>query len=701
MTLTNTGTGAFTAANPARLVDDLTGVLDDATYQGDAAATVDGVAVAAPTYAAPRISWSGPLAAGQVRGRDLLGGAQGWRRRARAQHRLRAADADTRRLRTARRRAAVPCDTAVFELPKLTITKTANRTALPSVGQTIVYTVTVTNTGLGDFTAAHPATFSDDLSAVLDDTQPLLPGNITATRGTATFTSPTLSWSGALLAGQDATITYTLTYTGAGDQVLVNNACIPADEAVDPADSCRTVSVPGSGLRHHKSVDPASGTPVEVGQVLHLRADLPERRSGRGGCRHLRRPLRRPRRRPAGRDAGRGPGLTAAVAGNQLEITGSVPAGETRTVTYQVQVRPWAAQGDHVLANVLACEPGEPAGCAPEATTNPVRHLTLTKTSDASVDSMPGDTVTYRVTATNDGTGDWTAADPTTVVDDLTGLLDDATYGDDATAERRRGPDVRRAADHLDRCARARRHGDDHLHRDAQGRRRRPRGQRGLAAGARVAPARRRTARPRRGRAPSTSFDLPKLTIKKTSNRAQLPAAGQKITYAVTVTNPGPGDYTAAHPATFSDDLADVLDDATFDAGSITATAVQRRLNGTSSTGAVCWPRASPATVTYTLTYQEHRQPRRGQPRLHPGRRGPGPGRHLPHRAHPGLGTAALQVGRPGERDLGGRGAGPHLHADLRERRARRRDGRHLRRPLRRGRRRDPRSPARSPPTPG
>ena len=65
VTLTNTGSGAYTVANPARLVDDLTDVLDDGTYQTDAAATVDGIAVTAPTYAAPRISWSGPLAAGK------------------------------------------------------------------------------------------------------------------------------------------------------------------------------------------------------------------------------------------------------------------------------------------------------------------------------------------------------------------------------------------------------------------------------------------------------------------------------------------------------------------------------------------------------------------------------------------------------------------------------------------------------------
>ena len=45
------GPARFTAANPARMFDDLTDVLDDATYNGDAAADVG----ATPTYAAPRI----------------------------------------------------------------------------------------------------------------------------------------------------------------------------------------------------------------------------------------------------------------------------------------------------------------------------------------------------------------------------------------------------------------------------------------------------------------------------------------------------------------------------------------------------------------------------------------------------------------------------------------------------------------------
>ena len=47
-----------------------------------------------------------------------------------------------------------------------------------------------------------------------------------------------------------------------------NHACIPVEEAQDPADACRTVHTPGSGLRHFKSVDPANGTSVVEGQVL-------------------------------------------------------------------------------------------------------------------------------------------------------------------------------------------------------------------------------------------------------------------------------------------------------------------------------------------------------------------------------------------------------------------------------------------------
>lgn len=61
--------------------------------------------------------------------------------------------------------------------------------------------------------------------------------------------------------------------------------------------------------------------------------------------------------------------------------------------------------------------------------TKPNHRLTITKTSDATGPVAPGSTVNYTVTVRNSGTETATAA---TVTDDLTGVLDDATYNDDA-----------------------------------------------------------------------------------------------------------------------------------------------------------------------------------------------------------------------------------------------------------------------------
>ena len=78
-----------------------------------------------------------------------------------------------------------------------------------------------------------------------------------------------------------------------------------------------------------------------------------------------------------------------ALDGDRSTITGTVPAGQTRTVTYTVAVEPYADQGDHVLRNSLACQPGEPVTCEPETTEHPIGHLSLTKTSDAGPGSTP------------------------------------------------------------------------------------------------------------------------------------------------------------------------------------------------------------------------------------------------------------------------------------------------------------------------
>ncbi|MGC3954010.1 MAG: hypothetical protein QM804_07130 [Propionicimonas sp.] len=60
VTITNVGSADFTADDPATVVDDLRGVLDDARYNGDVTASVGTV-----TLDGPELTWTGPLAAGE------------------------------------------------------------------------------------------------------------------------------------------------------------------------------------------------------------------------------------------------------------------------------------------------------------------------------------------------------------------------------------------------------------------------------------------------------------------------------------------------------------------------------------------------------------------------------------------------------------------------------------------------------------
>ena len=74
-----------------------------------------------------------------------------------------------------------------------------------------------------------------------------------------------------------------------------------------------------------------------------------------------------------------------------------------------------------------------PAECATVSFPS-VAQLTVSKATSATADTVEGDEITYTVTATNTGGADYTAGVPATITDDLTGVLDDATYNGDAAA---------------------------------------------------------------------------------------------------------------------------------------------------------------------------------------------------------------------------------------------------------------------------
>lgn len=138
--------------------------------------------------------------------------------------------------------------TKVTGTPGLTITKKQNGPATVKAGATVKYTITVKNTGTTTYTASAPASFSDDLSDLLDDAR--YKNDAKATRGTVKYSNPVLKWSGALTPGQSATITFSITTNARpfGDLKLLNtvvsntpgNNCRPATTRAAADTRCST-----------------------------------------------------------------------------------------------------------------------------------------------------------------------------------------------------------------------------------------------------------------------------------------------------------------------------------------------------------------------------------------------------------------------------------------------------------------------------
>ncbi|MDN4595712.1 SpaA isopeptide-forming pilin-related protein [Leifsonia virtsii] len=199
----NTGGTAFSGvgADVASFVDDLSRVRDDATYNGDAT----GGAVLNGSV----LSWKGALAVG----------ASATITYSVTVNQPGAGDGALVNTVAGGPSCAVQCSASTStSVQSYLVEKTASTdAALP--GDTVRYTVRVTNTSRLDFTAAAPATFTDDLSDVLREAT----YNGDATGG-AVYTAPVLSWSGALAAGGTVTIGYSVTVTSPvkGDRSMVN-----------------------------------------------------------------------------------------------------------------------------------------------------------------------------------------------------------------------------------------------------------------------------------------------------------------------------------------------------------------------------------------------------------------------------------------------------------------------------------------------
>lgn len=103
----------------------------------------------------------------------------------------------------------------------LAFTKSSNATNV-APGQTVSYTLIVTNIGDADYTDADAAVLVDSMAGVLDDAR--YNDDATATAGVTAFSADALTWTGPLGAGETVTIVYTVTVnsTITGDGRLNN-----------------------------------------------------------------------------------------------------------------------------------------------------------------------------------------------------------------------------------------------------------------------------------------------------------------------------------------------------------------------------------------------------------------------------------------------------------------------------------------------
>ncbi|MBM7785681.1 DUF7927 domain-containing protein [Tenggerimyces flavus] len=421
LTVTNTGKAEVTPT----VTDDLSGTLDDASYNGDAAAS-DGPA---PTVSEPTLTWSGPVPVG---GTVTITYSVTVKPTAeQGDHVLKNAASGDGPIQDC---PAKPCATTTNPVASYTLAKTADPAAGTAVeaDQKITYTLTVTNTGGAPVTP----TVTDDLTDVLDDAS--YNGDAAASDGSVPSVSETtLTWTGAVPVGGTVTITYSVTvlaFDAQGDHTLANAAS--GDGPIDGCEATPCVSTenPSGGYTIAKSVDPESGTAVSGGDVLTYTVEV----QNVGAA-----PLT-----PTvtddlsavlddatyNGDASASSGPAPTVSGSTLTWSGPLPVGATVTITYSVKVLAFSEQGDHLLKNVASGD-GPVSGCktAPCATTeNSSGGYTLSKSADpASGESVAdGQKVTYRVLVANKGA----APVSPVVTDDLSGVLDDATYNGDAAA---------------------------------------------------------------------------------------------------------------------------------------------------------------------------------------------------------------------------------------------------------------------------
>jgi large repetitive protein len=580
----NTGTTTYAGAV---VTDDLAGVLTDATYAGNAAATTGTVTVTGST-----LRWVGDVGlAGTVTITYSMT--------------VRSPDpGDKRMVNTATSEAlgsscpdAAPgaaCTATVLVLvPALTVVKTADvATATP--GDRVAYTIVATNSGQTPYTGIA---VTDLLTGVLDDAG--YDGNATADAGAVSVTGATLTWTGGLAIGAAVTITYSVTVAapGGGDGRLVNAVTSPAAGSTCPAGGTdarctTTVAVLVPGLTFATTADVASTSPGG-------RVRFTVTATNSGGTPYP--GLSFTSSLAAVLDDATFDNNAAATSGAvdysapALTWTGDLAVGASVTVTFTVLVRS-PDPGDRSLVD-LVTSAARGSGCPPAGTAAACRAtvavllpgLGMSLVADRAT-TTPAGTVGYTLTVTNTGQTGYPAV---TVTVPLTGVLDDATRNGDESAT---AGTVSYAAGVLSWTGALPPAGSVQVtfsvtvaSPDL--------GDKTLVAtaGSDAAGSGCPIGAPTPSCRSSVAVLIPALTVVATADRTQV-IAGDAVHYTVTVTNSGQTPYAGI---TVRTDLAGALDDGdyaggTTDAGTVAYAAPVLTWTGDLAVGAT-------ATITYTV----------------------------------------------------------------------------------------------------
>ncbi len=622
-TVTGTNTGK-TKLDPVQINDDLGAVLNNAAVvPGSLKATIDGASVAVPTLSGTTLSWTGVLEAGksvvltyEVKVNDGVAAGTVLNNKV----------TGTAKPPTGPDITPPPVETN-HSVPGFTVAKTADPASGTGVnaGQTITYTVTGTNTGK---TTLNPVVLTDDLSKVLDNAT-LVDGSLKATVDGAAAAAPTLSgtalsWTGVLEPGKSVVLTYQVKVNaGVAGGTFINNkvtgtAKPPTGPEITPPPVTTEHPVVSPKIAVVKSSDPVSGSNVVAGQDIKYTLTFTNTGNGAGEVAYFDdlRGLLDDADLVAGSLSADAP-LTAAMVGTDgFSVTGTLAAGESKTVTYTVTVKAdadrVAANADNTVLNFVV--PGTtppvdpPEVCDPATqlcTTHPVQvpGFTVAKAADpaSGTNVAAGQTITYTVTGSNTGN---TTLDPVVLTDDLSKVLDNAVLVDgslkatvdgvDATAPTLSGTTLTwtgalEAGKSVvltyqvkinDGVA-----GGTLINNKVTGTAKPP-------TGPEITPPPVTTEHPVDG---TPAIEVLKSSVPSTTNRV---VGGQEITYTLTFKNVG----TADGEVSFYDDLTDVLDDAvmTKDPATTSTLVVSGVVDNVFTvTGKLA--KGETATVTYTV----------------------------------------------------------------------------------------------------